>query len=55
MVQRRTAETTSHDEIQVEHNRDGIDPRGFLKCMAGAGALCVLRGKVLKSHGLSNG
>jgi 3',5'-cyclic AMP phosphodiesterase CpdA len=57
MVQRRTAQTTNNDEIQVDHNRDGIDRRGFLKCMAwaGTGALCVLQGGVLKSYSLSNG
>jgi Icc protein len=33
---------------------DGIDRRGFLKCMAwaGTGALCVLQGGVLKSYAL---
>jgi len=36
---------------------NGIDRRGFLKCMAwaGTGALCVLQGGVLKSYSLSNG
>ena len=28
MVERRTAQTTNNDEIQVDHNRDGIDRRG---------------------------
>jgi len=53
----RTAQTTNNDEIQVDHNRDGIDRRGFLKCMAwaGTGALCVLQGGVLKSYNLSHG
>jgi hypothetical protein len=57
MVQRRTAQTTNHDEIQVDRKRDGIDRRGFLKCMAwaGTGALCVLQGGVLKSYSLSRG
>jgi len=42
------------DEIIHDHNRDGIDRRGFLKCMAwaGAGAFCVLQGGVLKSFAL---
>ena len=42
------------DEILVDHNRDGIDRRGFLKCMAwaGTGALCVMSGGVMKSYGL---
>jgi 3',5'-cyclic-AMP phosphodiesterase len=37
-----------------DHNRDGIDRRGFLKCMAwaGTGALCVIEGGVLQSHAL---
>ncbi len=36
-------------------NEDGIDRRGFLKCMAwaGTGALCVMQGGVLKSFSLS--
>jgi 3',5'-cyclic AMP phosphodiesterase CpdA len=43
------------DEILHDHNRDGIDRRGFLKCMAwaGTGALCVMQGGVLKSFSLS--
>lgn len=46
----------SKDEILHDHNRDGIDRRGFLKCMAwaGTGALCVLKGGVLKSYSLSS-
>jgi 3',5'-cyclic AMP phosphodiesterase CpdA len=36
-------------------DRDGVDRRGFLKCMAwaGTGAWCVLQGGVLKSYALS--
>ena len=43
------------DEIQFDHNQDGIDRRGFLKCMAwaGTGTLCVMQGGVLKSYSLS--
>src|SRR6201994_265911 len=43
------------DEILHDHNHDGIDRRGFLKCMAwaGTGALCVMQGGVLKSYALS--
>ena len=43
------------DEIMHDHNHDGIDRRGFLKCMAwaGTGTLCVLQGGVLKSYSLS--
>jgi 3',5'-cyclic-AMP phosphodiesterase len=42
------------DEIQFDHNHDGIDRRGFLKCMAwaGTGTLCVMQGGVLKSYAL---
>ena len=44
------------DVISTDHSDDGIDRRGFLKCMAwaGTGALCVLKGGVLKSYGLSD-
>jgi Icc protein len=43
------------DEILYDHNHDGIDRRGFLKCMAwaGTGTLCVIKGGVLKSYGMS--
>jgi Icc protein len=43
------------DEIVHDHNHDGIDRRGFLKCMAwaGTGALCVMQGGVLKSYSMS--
>lgn len=43
------------DEILHDHNHDGIDRRGFLKCMAwaGTGALCVINGGVLRSYSLS--
>ena len=45
----------SKDEILHDHNNDGIDRRGFLKCMAwaGTGALCVMEGGILKSYSLS--
>jgi 3',5'-cyclic-AMP phosphodiesterase len=48
-----------HEErnvIQYDHNKDGVDRRGFLKCMAwaGTGALCILEGGVLKSFGISD-
>src|SRR5215467_9108063 len=41
--------------LEDDHNHDGIDRRGFLKCMAwaGTGALCVIQGGVLKSYSLS--
>jgi 3',5'-cyclic AMP phosphodiesterase CpdA len=43
------------DEILHDYNHDGIDRRGFLKCMAwaGTGALCVMQGGVLKSYSMS--
>ena len=46
----------NHDAILFDHNHDGIDRRGFLKCMAwaGTGVLCVLQGGVLKSYSLSD-
>jgi len=42
------------DELLHDHNRDGIDRRGFLKCMAwaGTGAFCVMKGGVLNSYNL---
>ncbi len=44
------------DDIIHDHN-DGIDRRGFLKCMAwaGTGALCVFQGGILKSFALNRG
>ena len=46
---------SNKDEILHDHNHDGLDRRGFLKCMAwaGTGALCVINGGVLKSYSLS--
>lgn len=40
--------------IEHDHNRDGIDRRGFLKCMAwaGTGAVCLMEAGVLKSYAL---
>ena len=42
------------DESLYDHNHDGIDRRGFLKCMAwaGTGTLCIMQGGVLKSFAL---
>ena len=42
------------DELLIDHNHDGVDRRGFLKCMAwaGTGALFVMQGGVLKSYAL---
>jgi Icc protein len=52
---RETMSKREKDEILHDHNHDGIDRRGFLKCMAwaGTGALCVINGGVLKSYSLS--
>jgi Icc protein len=38
-----------------DHNHDGVNRRGFLKCMAwaGTGAFCVMKGGVLNSYSLS--
>jgi 3',5'-cyclic-AMP phosphodiesterase len=48
--------TKKRDELEFDHNHDGIDRRGFLKCMAwaGTGALCVLQGGVVKSFSLGD-
>jgi Icc protein len=42
--------------IKDNLNKDGVDRRGFLKCMAwaGTGTLCVLQGGVLKSFAMSD-
>jgi Icc protein len=46
---------TTLDSILVDHNHDGVDRRGFLKCMAwaGTGTFCVLKGGVLSSYSLN--
>jgi len=43
-----------NDVILNDNNNDGVDRRGFLKCMAwaGTGAVCVIQGGVLKSYAL---
>jgi len=43
------------DQLLYDHNNDGIDRRGFLKCMAwaGTGAFCIMQRGVLKSYSLS--
>jgi 3',5'-cyclic-AMP phosphodiesterase len=43
------------DELPDDPHDDGVDRRGFLKCMtwAGTGALCVIESGVLKSYSLS--
>jgi hypothetical protein len=49
-------EQEKDNSILFDHNRDGIDRRGFLKCMAwaGTGALCVIQGGVLQSYALND-
>jgi 3',5'-cyclic AMP phosphodiesterase CpdA len=47
---------TKNDEILYDHNHDGIDRRGFLKCMAwaGTGTFCVMKGGILETFSLSH-
>src|SRR5712692_11491253 len=54
-VEEETMTEKVKDEILHDHNHDGIDRRGFLKCMAwaGTGAFCVMQGGVLKSYSMS--
>ena len=54
--QNKAGEIEVRDQILHDHNHDGIDRRGFLKCMAwaGTGAFCVMKGGVLSSYGLGN-
>ena len=46
---------TNNNELLPGHDHDGVDRRGFLKCMAwaGTGAFYVMQGGVLKSYSLS--
>src|SRR4029450_4187235 len=43
------------NELLHDHNNDGVDRRGFLKCMAwaGTGAVYVMQAGVLKAYSLS--
>src|SRR5712691_1703977 len=52
---RSRGETAMPRFIRDNHDKDGIDRRGFLKCMAwaGTGTLCVMQGGILKSFSLS--
>ena len=54
MTKTRLFHSNANGLIEHDHNRDGIDRRGFLKCMAwaGTGALCLIEGGVLKSFAL---
>jgi Icc protein len=49
-------EFTVGDYIRENHDHDGVDRRGFLKCMAwaGTGTLCVLQGGVMSSYALGD-
>src|SRR3974390_259925 len=52
LKRRDTMTRKTKDELTVDHNHDGIDRRGFLKCMAwaGTGTLCVMQGGILKPY-----
>jgi Icc protein len=54
MAKTRLFDPNPNGFIQHDHNNDGIDRRGFLKCMAwaGTGALCLVEGGILKSVAL---
>src|SRR5438874_9165825 len=54
-LSQKTLSGNTQGELWHDHNHDGIDRRGFLKCMAwaGTGAFCVIRGGVLHSYGMS--
>ena len=54
MAKSKLSDLNDERLIQHDHNHDGIDRRGFLRCMAwaGTGALCVVEGGVLKSYAL---
>jgi Icc protein len=54
MTDHKKFASTAAGVIQHDHNHDGIDRRGFLKCMAwaGTGALYVAEAGVLKSTAL---
>lgn len=54
MTNRKLFDRISGGFMGDDHSRDGIDRRGFLKCMAwaGAGSLCLMEGGVLRSFAL---
>ena len=56
MPRNNSTDVNDNNLIQHDHNHDGIDRRGFLKCMAwaGAGTLCVVEGGVLQSFALGH-
>jgi 3',5'-cyclic-AMP phosphodiesterase len=56
MSKKNLFDANSTGFIEHDHNHDGVDRRGFLKCMAwaGTGALCVMNGGVLNSYALGS-
>ena len=56
MAKKNLLDPNDNGFIEHDHNNDGIDRRGFLKCMAwaGTGALCVIEGGVLTSRALAS-
>ncbi len=54
-IYRLNSTPTMSDIIKHNHDKDGIDRRGFLKCMAwaGTGVLWTMTGGILKSQTLS--
>jgi 3',5'-cyclic AMP phosphodiesterase CpdA len=54
MTKKNLFDSKANGFIEHDHNNDGVDRRGFLKCMAwaGTGALCVIQGGVLTSTAL---
>src|ERR1700674_782182 len=51
-MSKKGSSVSQNDIIHHNHEADGVDRRGFLKCMAwaGTGALCVIKGGVLNSY-----
>jgi len=55
MVESKNQNNNMSDIITHNHDKDGVDRRGFLKCMAwaGTGVLWTMTGGILKSQSLS--
>src|SRR6202035_4387969 len=55
MAKKKLLDPNASGFIEHDHNNDGVDRRGFLKCMAwaGTGALFVMKGGILRSYSLS--
>ena len=53
-ISQKALSANGQNELAHDHNRDGVNRRGFLKCMAwaGTGAFCVIRGGVLGSYSM---